>query len=261
MMQKWMVGAVMLGLAAPALSQVTGMGQDGGMGQMGGVGQMGGMGRHGPRGGGHLMGGDDARHGPSFKPIKRAHFDDVVTAIYRDLDTRHDNLVTMEEVNAVRAAQRDQAIRDRFVRIDTNHDKLIEPDEFLAWQRGQGDAVAEGTGLGVNAGIAIADAVNLPGHDKGEDGIIRRIIGPVDGVVIAKANTNYDAGVSLDELLAYENARFDAIDTDHDGALSQEELRAAKLGGERGGWRGRAGGGPGADAPPPAPDADDGGGM
>jgi hypothetical protein len=264
-MRSWLVGVVLIGLAAPVSAHMAG----GGMGQMGGMGDGGRMG-HGHRGGGFggrgQRGEGEARRGPTFKPIKRAHFDEVVTAMYRALDTKHNNMVTIAEADAARAAQRDAAIAARFAAIDTNHDKLIEPDEFLAWQRQQGDAVAEGHGLGVNAGVAMADAVDLPGHDKGEDAVIRCIIGPIDGVVIAKANTNYDAGMSLGEMLAYENAKFDAIDTDHDGMISMEELRAAKLGGEgegqRGGWRGRGGGeAPGADAPPPAPDGDDDDGM
>ena len=183
-----------------------------------------------------------------FKPIKRAHYDELVKAIFREADGDHDGIVTTDEVTAALAAKRDAIIRERFAQIDANHDKLIEPDEFMAWQRSAGDAVAAGEEGGVNAGVPLGDAIDLPGHDKGEDRLIRRILGPVDAVVIAKANTNYDKGCSLDELLTFEDAKFDAIDTNHDGELSIDELRAAKLAGEDGGrFGGRRG------APPPDP--------
>ncbi len=77
-----------------------------------------------------------------------------------------------------------------------------------------------------------------------EDRIVQRLIGPLDAVAIAGANSNYDAGASLAELLAFERAKFDAADKDHDGALNGAELRAAGL-------EGRRPGGFGGDGPPP----------
>jgi hypothetical protein len=77
-------------------------------------------------------------------------------------------------------------------------------------------------------------------------------------VVIAKANLNYDTGVSLEELLAYEGARFDKADANHDTYLVREELdglRSGPNGGPAGGPMGgrgpdgRAGGMAG--GPPP----------
>jgi hypothetical protein len=84
--------------------------------------------------------------------------------------------------------------------------------------------------------------------DVGEDRALARLIEPLSGTVIARANTNYDAGVSLEELLAYEGKLFDTADTDHDGYLSMEELRPKGKDGER--MRGPGGPGPMGGPPP-----------
>lgn len=216
-----------------------GMGGDGDMGGgMGGPGGQGGPGG-GPGGGG--PGGGGAPRAP--KPVKRKQFDKLVTGMFEVADTNHDGIVTIDEVHAVIEARREAAIRQRFEAVDTNHDGTISQPEFTAWQKQMGSvASTEGGGFGARD-QQVADVI-LPetGKDRG-DVMLANLIDPLSGTVVAKANTNYDAGVSLAELLAYEGKRFDDADKNHDGELSMDELRPRDREGR--------GGGPGSFGPPP----------
>jgi hypothetical protein len=63
-------------------------------------------------------------------------------------------------------------------------------------------------------------------------------IEPLSATMITKANVNYRPGVTLADVLAYENARFDAADTNHDGFLVQPEIDALRgASGRRSGGR------------------------
>jgi len=208
------------------------------------------------------MGGDGDDGGPGMerphmpsppKPVARESFDKVVTAMFRDADTNRDGIVTLDELHATVAARRDAAIRDRFAQIDTNHDKAISLAEFTAWQTQMGSVALSDSGAKGDAAI-VADAI-MPPHGNGRDErMVARLVEPLTGTVIALANTDHDAGVSLPELIAYEGKRFDAADTNHDGWLTMQELRAAAPRDGMGGWRGRRGPGPAGEGPQCAPD-------
>lgn len=247
---------MILALAGTARAQGGG-GMPGGGGPADGGGGWGAGGRHGGRGG--PDGGGDRMRPPPMKPVKRARFDAAVTALFQELDVDHDGIATTAEVTVALQARRDTAIRDRFARIDSNHDKVIDAGEFMAWQRSLGDAAALDDHADGQHPDAMGDGIGAAqDDDKLTDRLIARLIGQVDAVAIAQANTNYDKGASLAELLAYEGGKFDALDTDHDGTLDEAELRAGKLmGGRGGGFGGRRGGGP-ADGAPGAPPLGDG---
>jgi Ca2+-binding EF-hand superfamily protein len=231
--------------AGPALAQ--------GMGGMGGMGG-GGMGGGGMGGGGGPGGGVD--HGPDMpvgptgprqmKPISLKTFDAAVTGMFRIADANHDGIVTLAEFNEVITARRDAIIRARFKAIDTNHNGQIDENEFIAWQRAMGS-----TALSDSAATQYAEIIpNSIGPELGDgerNDALAIAVEPLNAVVIANANTNYDAGVSLEELLVYEHARFDKADTDKDGTLSREEIDAMMP--RRGGPGGP--GGPGGFGPPP----------
>ncbi|WP_343061270.1 EF-hand domain-containing protein [Novosphingobium flavum] len=236
---------LLLGSAVPALAQMGG--GDGGMGGMGGGG-MGGGGRQGGRGEGRGEGGGmgGARGPEAPKPIKRERFDKIVAAMFREADTNRDGLVTIAELNALIEGRRDAAIRARFARVDGNRDGVISQDEFAAWQKQMGSAaLQEGSATG-NRGEIIPDSIMPDPGDKAEDAMLAALIAPLNATVIAQANTNYDAGLSLDELIAFEGKRFVAADTNGDGWLTMDELRPRRQGGGQG--SGPAGGG----APGPA---------
>ncbi|HEX7858263.1 MAG TPA: EF-hand domain-containing protein [Sphingobium sp.] len=252
------MATALLLLSTPALAQMGG-GMGGMGGGMGGGGMGGGsMGGSGGMGRGHRDGMDEdsdasRRMGgrprmAEMKPIKREKLDKPVQAMFAAADSNRDGIVTLDELKAVLVARRDATIRTRFEKIDTNRDGKIDQAEFIAWQSSMGSVAASDDEATGDRGGPVAESIApvLPNDEEGR--VLRRIIEPLSPTVIATANTNYDKGLSLDELLTYERKRFDDADTDKDGELSGEELRAFLPKGRRG-----PGGPDGGMAPPPSP--------
>jgi hypothetical protein len=234
-----LVAASLSLLSAPvAFAQMGGM--DGGMGGMQGMGGGGDMGG-GPQGDGPGDGKPTPPRPP--KPVKRKQFDQLVTAMFREADANKDGTVTVAELHGVVEARREATIRARFAAVDTNRDGTLSAAEFMAWQKQMGSVASSDAQASGDRNGPIADAI-LPSPDGEDDYAIAAMIEPLSGTVIAAANTNYDAGVSLAELLAYEGRHFDEADKDKDGELSMQELRPAGRPG-----KGRGPGGPG--GPPP----------
>jgi hypothetical protein len=241
-MRKMAIGLLALTLAAtPALAQMGGgmggMGGGGPEGSMGG-GDMGGGGRpgggHGGPAGGEEGGASADRKPREMKPISLKAFDKAVEGMFRIADTNHDGMVTLAEFGAVIQARRAAVIHTRFVALDANHDGRIDEAEFTAWSTRQG-AAAMLDEPPVDAGEIIPDSIT-PELGQGErDGALLIAVEPLNPVVIAKANVNYDEGLTLEELLAYEHARFTKADTNQDLFLNAQEIEA--LQGPRGGGR------------------------
>jgi Ca2+-binding EF-hand superfamily protein len=178
------------------------------------------------------------------KPIKRARFEQIVTDMFRAADTNRDGTVTIGELHAIVAARRAVIIKNRFATIDTDRNGAISMAEFTAWQDRMGSVANDEAAATGDTGAPISDAI-MP--DVGNERALAELIEPLTGTVIGSANTNYDAGLSLAELLAYEDKLFDAADTDHDGYLWPQDLRARD---QNGGGRMHHPGGP-MGAPPP----------
>lgn len=244
-MRRSLVGLVALLLATPALAQMGGGMGGGGMGGGGMGGGPEGAGRGGPPPG-------DSRPKP-MPPIPRAALDEPVKAMFRAADGNHDGIVTLAELEAVIAARREAIIRARFERIDADHDGRITMDEFMAWQKSLGSVAAGQDRALADRGGPVPETVGPDLGVKMQDRVLAAIIEPLSAMTIVAANTNYDAGVSLDELLAFERKRFDAADFDRDGQLSVDEVQEMmrKLGKERGGPGGPRGDGPPPGGPPP----------
>lgn len=259
-----LLGLALLAFSAPAFAQMGGGmgggGMGGGMGGGGMGGGMGGGGRHGGmRGGMGSPGGMGQRSFRDMKPIARDKMDKPVEEMFRAADTDKDGTVTFDELKAVLDGRRDAIIRQRFKTVDANGDKMIDEKEFVAWQNGMGTvALSDTDSRGSFAGVVTDSLPPSLGKDE-EDRALRWIIEPLSVNVLVSANTNYDKGMTLAELLAYEHKRFDGADTDKDGKLSAEEMRGLEGGGT--GPRGRmmrpAGEGAGTAAPPPQPSPDD----
>lgn len=241
-----LVLAAMLLVQSPlvlAQSMPGGMGGGG----MGGSGMGGGGGPGGPGGPGGGQGGGKPR---APKPVKRHTYDKIVATMFEAGDADRNGIVTLDELRAVIAARREAVILERFAALDGDGDKMISQAEFVAWQTSMGSAASDERAAMGARGAIIADALAPEVKDDNAFALLD-LIEPLSGTVIAAANTNYDAGLSLEELLAYEGKRFEAADKNGDGALSMDELRP-RDGEGRG--PGRAGGsGGGAGAPPPCP--------
>ncbi|MFZ2997284.1 EF-hand domain-containing protein [Sphingobium sp.] len=212
---------LLLFCSVPALAQDS----MGGMGGMDSGGMQGGGGRPGGGGGGPPGGMGGPRRPALPKPIKRDRFDKMVTDMFRTADVNRDGMVTIDELRTLFETRRADAIRARFARIDTNRNGAISQDEFIAWQTQMGSvASSEVQALGDRNG-PIAEAIMPDAGDDPAQQSLAAFIEPLSVTLIAQANVNYDAGLSLQELLDYEGKRFDAADANHDGWLTLDELR------------------------------------
>lgn len=232
------LAAMLMTLAGPVHAQDMPGGMGGG--EMGGGGDMGGD----PGGSDGGAGGGAPRSSWTPKPIKRARFDQIVTDMFRAADTNRDGTVTIAELHAIVAARRAVIIKNRFAGIDTDRNGAISMAEFTAWQDRMGSVANSEAAATGDTGAPISDAI-MP--DVGNERMLAEVIEPLTGTVVGSANTNYDAGLSLAELLAYEGKLFDAADTDHDGYLWPQDLRAR---GENGNGRMHRPGGPMGGPPP-----------
>ena len=192
--------------------------------------------------------------GPEVQePIARPKFDKLLEKLFKAGDTDGDGTITLAEFNALVDARKDRVIEQQFEAVDTSRDKTISKAEFFAWQRSLGSVVLsadDGDGASGRAGRSseiVPATLPFPASGKSDEQQVARLVEPLSATLITAANTNYDAGMTLAELLAVENKTFDQADADHDGYLTPEELRAA---GPRGG---RRTGPSGAAAPPGAP--------
>ena len=183
-------------------------------------------------------------HGITFADVKVA-----ADTMWNRLDANHDGKID--------AADHDARLLERFAEWDTNHDGEISKDEFLVFAhareahwRGHGPDAADGPppppapggedwhkggegrrgpgGPGPHGGGFLARAVIAPAlHDARKDGVVIRAA--------------FDAAVK---------ARFDALDANHDGTLTRDELPHNARGAS---WRGAGDHGPrrGGGFPPP----------
>lgn len=160
------------------------------------------------------------------KPIKRERLDRIVHAMFAQADTNRDGMVTLAELQAIGDARRAEAARKLFATIDKDGNGVLSQAEFLAWQQMPSAAVRPGDRPDAASDRRRSEAIVPEVDEDSDDARLIDLIDPLDALVIVAANTNYDAGVTLDELLAYERRKFDAADTDRDGELSVQELRA-----------------------------------
>jgi len=137
--------------------------------------------------------------------------DDTVSIV---LDTFHDRRTGyLFEVNAA-GARLDGLISDPNV-----------SDVPLDWD-GIWDVRTSVSAEGWVAEIVIPESRSATGR------AIARLVEPLGSTVITAANTDYDAGTSLAELIAYEGKRFEAADTNHDGRITVDEMPRGLAGDE-----------------------------
>jgi len=207
-MNKSLLAFCTLILAAPANAQL-----GGGGGPPGG----------GPPGDGPPRGGPPRMK--EIKPVTRARFDKIVTGMFRDADQNRDGFVTTAEIGAIASARRDVLIGKRFERIDANGDHAISRDEFFAWQHGLGSLAQSEDAQAIGHGGLVPETIEPDYGNEMEARLLLGLIEPLSAGLVAKANLDYDAGLSLAELLAYEGKRFEEADRDHNSAISMGEAR------------------------------------
>lgn len=122
--------------------------------------------------------------------------------VFDRMDANHDGKID--------AADRDARLLEHFAQWDTNHDGVVSKDEFLARVHAKEGERKDRHGPD-----------HGPDHGDHRHGRMIAIIGPAlhdarkDGAITRLA---FDSAIK---------ARFDAIDTNHDGKLSHDEMRAA----------------------------------
>lgn len=181
-----------------------------------------------PGGGGPPAGGPPSGGPPrmkEIKPVPHARFDKIVTAMFREADQNRDGIVTLDEVRAIASARRDTLIAARFDRIDTNRDRAISRDEFFAWQRGMGSVAQSDEAQAIGRDGLVPETIEPDYADEMEARLLLGIIEPLSAGLVAKANLDYDAGLSLAELLDWQGKRFAEADRDGNGAISMAEAR------------------------------------
>ena len=171
---------------------------------------------------------------PSAKPVSFAQVKAAADRWWDAMDANHDGRIDH--------ADRDARLLERFGRWDTNHDGVISSQEFLALMH----AHEGGTGPDERRWRHLDPAPGAsPAHPGG------RVAMAVFGRAMHEAR--HDGAITRAAFDAAVKAGFDRIDTNHDGTVAPEEMRAAWRQAGRGGrgpWRHR---GWNNDAMPPPP--------
>lgn len=139
-----------------------------------------------------------AKAAQSAQPPTRAALTKGIDASFKTADTNGDGVLSVQEVSAAEAKglqQRVGVARQRmeaeFGKLDTNKDGQLSKAEFMA--------------------AAPSGPTTAPNGAN----------------ILAQVDKNKDGKVSLDEYRAPILSRFDAIDTNHDGTISNAERQAA----------------------------------
>ncbi len=173
----------------------------------------------------HLTPGE-ARRGPG-EAVRRARFDDAVVKMFAAADSDRNGLVALAELRAVIETRKDAAIRGRFASIDADRNQAVSYAEFNQWQRSLGSVVLSEEGAAVASNTVVSEDIR-PEPERGPGGLVlARLVLPLNATMLVSANADHDGGASLAEVVAYEGNRFDTVDSNDDGWVTDEELRQA----------------------------------
>lgn len=156
--------------------------------------------------------------------MTRAQVETMVKDKFAMADANKDGSITMEEVNAARAARRAQKVEAHFKAMDTNNDGSISRAEFDAAHERMGPrGMGRGEGSGMGAGMG-------PGHHGMGPGMMHGMGkgGPGMGMkfgsrLFERADTNKDGKVTLAEATKAALAHFDEVDADKNGTVTAQE--------------------------------------
>jgi hypothetical protein len=161
--------------------------------------------------------------------LDREALDDAVRAMFREADTDRNGKATLAELHAIVAQQRAQIVAERFRAVDSDRNGAITVAEFDAWQQRLGTASREDSASLVYDYVPTPDVIGPPRGDSEEHRVLAMLIRPLNTHNLVSANVDYDEGVTLEELLRFERAPFDAADLNGDGKLSPDEIRALQV--------------------------------
>ncbi|WP_176591970.1 EF-hand domain-containing protein [Sphingobium sp. EM0848] len=173
---------------------------------------------HGPRGGMLMMA--DANHDGV---VTKAELTAALEARFAKLDANHDGKIDQAD----RDSMRQQRLEERFAAMDTDKNGQISKAEFMAAHQGR-DSMRDHRGPGGRGW----------GHGEPGRGMMR---GGPDG------DMQKDGAITKAEFMVRPLAMFDKADTNHDGKVTADEMKAARAA-FRDGWKDRKG-------PPPPPPA------
>lgn len=166
---------------------------------------------------------------PGAKPLRRDQFDEVVARLFAAGDGNRDGTITLAEFNAAIAARRERAIRERFAAIDGDRNQALSYAEFSQWQNAMGSTVLA-DGVAAGGGALVAEEITIGFGDGDRDQIAERVIEPLTATALVEANEDYDSGVSLAELVAWEGRAFARFDDNSDNFVTFAELEMYRPG-------------------------------
>ena len=164
------------------------------------------------------------------KAMTRAEVQAMVQAHFAKLDTNHDGFVARDELtmkhpggawqgeNSKRMEMREGPMRDSnaaFDRLDANKDGMISRDEFA---KGRELRIEQRVMMNGDGKMPMGEGMRMHGMGMG------RMMG---GGMLKMADANKDGRVSLQEATSTALQHFDRADTNRDGRLTPDEMRAA----------------------------------
>jgi len=157
------------------------------------------------------------------RAISRSGIDDTVGRMFRDGDGNRDGTITLAEFNSVATALKSKVIAERFQRIDTDGNGQLSAGEFSAWQLSIGAVALSGRLDGPPSEGLVAESLPIDYGRKDDVDFMSLVLEPLSATLIVSANTDYDSGASLAEVLDYEHGLFDKADLNHDGFITWDE--------------------------------------
>jgi hypothetical protein len=166
--------------------------------------------------------------------------DDTLAAWFRRADGNHDGTLTTQEM---------VADADRFfAALDTNDDREIDPDELNRYEWEVAPEIQVNSRARRLPGQPVPPAADATGDDdharerrkrrREEDDTSLSLHGALQGAAryglleipepVAAADADFNRGVSLDEFRRAAIARFELLDTSHQGKLTFAQLQALR---------------------------------